>query len=59
MPTVCSNAVFIMITAPEGDVKVDGNDREFLDLIHGALMQRRFRAGIGYHEGLLSILVRE
>lgn len=43
----------------DSDVEVDEKDRELFELVHSALVQRRFRADIGYHEGLLSTLVRE
>jgi hypothetical protein len=36
----------------EGDVEVDGQDQEFLDLVSGALLQCRLRAGLGCHDRL-------
>ena len=35
----------------EGDVEVGADDRELLELVHGAVVQRRFRAGLGCHNG--------
>ena len=37
----------------EGDVEVDGKDRELPELVNGALGQRRFRMDFGWHHGLL------
>jgi hypothetical protein len=36
----------------EGNVEVDGQDQEFLDLVSGALLQCRLRGGLDCHDGL-------
>jgi hypothetical protein len=38
----------------DSDVEVDRKDRELLELVSGALGQRRFRVGLGCHDDLLS-----
>jgi hypothetical protein len=38
----------------EADVEIKSNERELLELEHGALVQRGFRGGLGYHDDLLS-----
>ncbi len=39
----------------EGDVEVGADDREFFELVLGALAQRRFCVGFGCHGGLLRL----
>ncbi len=53
MPSVCRHSGLHHDHRAERDVKVDGDYRELLELVHRTLVQRRFRVDLGFQDGLL------